>query len=87
MKLIKVDKDPRLMKQSTHRFRNRHDNLPFIQAFLASGAKFAKVEFAPGEYSDVTSARSALAGTVRTYKLPVEIITRDSVIYFCRDDL
>lgn len=76
------------MVESIPKSRKTNNDLEnFFMAFLNKKIPFAKVLYAPHEYSSVKSAYNTLYKSARLRKLPIIVRMRNSEIYLINNEL
>ena len=87
MKFVEVKDDPRLKPVGSYRYKYRHDLQGFLDRFMASGVKFAKVEYTPQDYGDSSRACTSIYAAAKKSGYPIETLVRDSTVYLVRTDI
>ena len=79
MKFVKVKELPKKAKKKRV--------MLFLEEFVASNIKIAKVEFNESDYCSPSSCQSAFRKSALTGGYPVEVKTVDKVVYLIRTDM
>lgn len=86
MKITAVDKLPEetLRTVANQNSTLRHRMREMLDEFLASGAKYAKVDYTPADFKNVQSAYNALYQAYRIPNLPLRVRRINGELYLTR---
>lgn len=82
MDLIPVTRLPR--RKANCQYKNINE---YIHNFMRLNTKYVRIEYVPGEFANVYSAKSSFDRMVRLFDYPIQVAVINSELYLVRVDM
>lgn len=87
MRFVEIKEDPRKIRRDRTRYVTRNNLKSFLDEFMRSNIKYARIEVSPNEYKDSTSAYGSLNHCVDSFMYPIQVIMCRGITYLVRTDI